>query len=94
MSVAELKAKGNAEFAAKRYEAAIQHYSDAIAAASGEADAPHVLYSNRSACYSGLKDYTKALEDAEKVCCKKKRRLSVPPVSSADQSLCTLLTDH
>ncbi|CAO1616829.1 unnamed protein product [Parajaminaea phylloscopi] len=66
MSVAELKSKGNAEFAAKRYEAAIQHYTEAIAAASGEADAPHVLYSNRSACHAGLKDYTKALEDAEK----------------------------
>lgn len=66
MSVAELKAKGNAEFAAKRYEAAIQHYTDAIAAVQGEADAPHVLYSNRSACHAGLKDYEKALEDAEK----------------------------
>lgn len=66
MSVAELKAKGNVEFAARRYEAAIQHYSDAVAAVSGEADAPHVLYSNRSACYAGLKDYSKALEDAEK----------------------------
>lgn len=66
MSVAELKAKGNAEFAAKRFTEAIKHYSDAIAAAKGEADAPHVLYSNRSACYSGLKEYEKALEDAEK----------------------------
>lgn len=67
MSVAELKAKGNDEFSAKNYEAAIKHYSDAIAAASGEADAPHVLYSNRSACYAGLRQWEKALEDADKV---------------------------
>lgn len=66
MSVAELKAKGNAEFAAKRYDEAIKHYTDAIAAANGEADAPHVLYSNRSACYAGLKQYDQALQDAEK----------------------------
>lgn len=67
-SVAELKAKGNADFAAKRYEEAIAHYTAAIEAAKGEADAPHVLYSNRSACYSGLKNYEQALADAEKVC--------------------------
>lgn len=66
-SVAELKAKGNADFAAKRYEEAISHYTAAIEAAKGEADAPHVLYSNRSACYSGLKNYEQALADAEKV---------------------------
>lgn len=65
MSVAELKAKGNAAFAAKDYTTAIQHYSDAIAAAKGTEDAVHVLYSNRSACYSGLKQWEKALEDAE-----------------------------
>lgn len=67
MSVAELKAKGNTAFAAKDYEAAIQHYTDAIAAAKGPEDAVHVLYSNRSACYSGLKQYEKALEDADEV---------------------------
>jgi stress-induced-phosphoprotein 1 len=67
-SVAELKAKGNAAFSAKNYDEAIQHYSDAIAAASDPtADAVHVLYSNRSACYSGLKQWEKALEDAEQV---------------------------
>lgn len=67
MSAAEFKAKGNAEFAAKNYDAAIKHYTDAIAAVSGEADAPHVLYSNRSACHSGLRNYSEALKDAEKV---------------------------
>ena len=40
MSVAELKAQGNASFAAKDYESAIKHYGDAIAAAeqAGEQD--------------------------------------------------------
>jgi stress-induced-phosphoprotein 1 len=65
MSVAELKAKGNAAFAAKDYTTAIDHYTEAISAAKGEEDAVHVLYSNRSACYSGLKQWNKALEDAE-----------------------------
>lgn len=65
MSVADLKAKGNAAFASKDYNAAIQHYNDAIAAASSPEDAVHVLYSNRSACYAGLKDWNHALEDAE-----------------------------
>ncbi|SPO27516.1 probable STI1 - Hsp90 cochaperone [Ustilago trichophora] len=65
MSVAELKAKGNAAFAAKDYEGAIQNYNDAIAAASSAEDNVHVLYSNRSACYAGLRDWNKALDDAE-----------------------------
>ncbi|SPO27171.1 probable STI1 - Hsp90 cochaperone [Ustilago trichophora] len=65
MSVAELKAKGNAAFAAKDYEGAIQNYNDAIAAASSAEDNVHVLYSNRSACYAGLRDWSKALDDAE-----------------------------
>lgn len=67
MSVADLKAKGNAAFAAKDYNTAIQHFSDAIEAAKGPEDNVHVLYSNRSACYSGLKEWQKALEDAEQV---------------------------
>lgn len=65
MSAAELKAKGNAAFSAKDYTTAIQHYTDAIAAAKGPEDAVHVLYSNRSACYSGLKQWEQALNDAE-----------------------------
>ncbi|KAJ1023455.1 hypothetical protein NDA16_003072 [Ustilago loliicola] len=65
MSVADLKAKANAAFASKDYQGAIQHYNDAIAAASSPEDAVHVLYSNRSACYAGLKDWSHALEDAE-----------------------------
>ncbi|CDR98688.1 probable STI1-Hsp90 cochaperone [Sporisorium scitamineum] len=65
MSVADLKAKGNAAFAAKDYQGAIQNYNDAIAAATSPEDNIHVLYSNRSACYAGLRDWNKALEDAE-----------------------------
>lgn len=67
MSVAELKAQGNASFAAKDYESAIKHYGDAIAAAeqAGEKDQLHVLYSNRSASYAGLKNWDQALQDAE-----------------------------
>ena len=68
MSVSELKAKGNASFAAKDYSSAIQYYTDAIAAAeqSGEKDGLHVLYSNRSASQAGLKNWDEALKDAEK----------------------------
>lgn len=67
MSVAELKAQGNASFAAKDYTSAIQHYTAAIAAAeqSGETDQLHVLYSNRSASRAGLKEWDAALQDAE-----------------------------
>ena len=67
MSVAELKAQGNASFAAKDYASAIQHYTSAIEAAksTGEKDGVHVLYSNRSASYAGMKDWEAALKDAE-----------------------------
>ncbi|CAD6909812.1 unnamed protein product, partial [Tilletia controversa] len=66
MSVAELKSKGNAAFAAKDWDAAVQAYTEAIAAVQDPAaDAAHVLYSNRSAAYAGLRSYEKALEDAE-----------------------------
>lgn len=66
MSVAELKAQGNASFAAKDYNSAIQHYTAALEAAekSGEKDGVHVLYSNRSASYAGLKNWEAALSDA------------------------------
>lgn len=67
MSVAELKAQGNASFAAKDYPNAIQHYTNALAAAeqSGEKDQNHVLFSNRSASHAGLKQWNEALNDAE-----------------------------
>lgn len=67
MSVSELKAQGNASFAAKDYNAAIQHYTAAIEVAekTGEKDGIHVLYSNRSASHAGLKEWDAALKDAE-----------------------------
>ncbi|KAJ2746524.1 Hsp90 cochaperone [Coemansia sp. BCRC 34301] len=58
----ELKAKGNEAFAAGNHAAAIDFFSQAI-----ELDpSNHVLYSNRSASQSSLKNYTEALADAEK----------------------------
>jgi len=55
------KAKGNTEFSAGNYAQAIVHFSKAI-----ELGATHVLYSNRSACYCGLRKYDDALQDATK----------------------------
>ena len=62
---AAIKAEANKAFAAKDYETASKLYSDAIALDPTN----HVLFSNRSASKSGLKDYNGALEDAEKVSC-------------------------
>ncbi|EXJ87505.1 stress-induced-phosphoprotein 1 [Capronia epimyces CBS 606.96] len=57
-----LKAEGNKAFAAKDYQTAAEKFSQAI-----ELDPTnHVLYSNRSGAYASLRDYQKALEDAEK----------------------------
>ncbi|KAJ1672045.1 Hsp90 cochaperone [Coemansia sp. RSA 25] len=62
MPANELKAKGNEAFAAGNHAAAIDFFSQAI-----ELDpSNHVLYSNRSASHSSLKNYTDALADAEK----------------------------
>ncbi|TVU15056.1 hypothetical protein EJB05_38558 [Eragrostis curvula] len=58
----EAKAKGNAAFAAGRFEEAAQHFSDAVALAPDN----HVLYSNRSAAYASLHRYAEALADAER----------------------------
>ncbi|KAI5810406.1 hypothetical protein BZA77DRAFT_271664 [Pyronema omphalodes] len=58
----ELKAKGNAAFAAKDFDTAISFFTQAI-----DIDPTnHVLYSNRSACYASLKDFDAALKDAVK----------------------------
>ncbi|KAF2481389.1 heat shock protein STI1 [Neohortaea acidophila] len=54
------KAEGNKLFAAKDFQGAIEKFSQAI-----EADpSNHVLYSNRSGAYASLKQFDKALEDA------------------------------
>lgn len=57
-----LKAEGNKAFAAKDFTTAIDKFTQAI-----ELDpSNHVLYSNRSGSYASLKQYEKALEDANK----------------------------
>lgn len=62
MSADELKAQGNAAFAAKDFEKAIEFFSKAIEAAPSN----HVLYSNRSASFASLKQFDKAFQDAQK----------------------------
>ncbi|KAI9680980.1 MAG: Hsp90 cochaperone [Trizodia sp. TS-e1964] len=58
-----LKAEGNKAFAEKKFDEAIEKFTQAI-----ELDpSNHVLYSNRSGAYASLKDFDKALEDANKV---------------------------
>lgn len=57
----KFKAEGNAAFAAKHFDAAIEAFTKAIEAS----ETPnHVLYSNRSAAYASLRNFDKALEDA------------------------------
>lgn len=58
----ELKNKGNAAFASKNFSEAIGFFSQAINLAPDN----HILYSNRSACYSSNQEYEKALVDADK----------------------------
>lgn len=58
----QLKDEGNASLSAGKNHEAIDKYTEGI-----ELDPEnHVLYSNRSAAYAKLENYTKALEDAEK----------------------------
>ncbi|XP_071685914.1 hsp70-Hsp90 organizing protein 3-like [Rutidosis leptorrhynchoides] len=58
----EAKAKGNAAFSAGDYTDAIRHFTDAI----NLAPTNHVLYSNRSAAYASLNQFSEALTDAKK----------------------------
>ncbi|GEQ72444.1 hypothetical protein JCM33374_g6131 [Metschnikowia sp. JCM 33374] len=63
MSADEFKAQGNKYFAAKQFEQAIEQFTQAIAVS----ETPnHVLFSNRSACHASLKNFDKALQDAQK----------------------------
>ncbi|KMU90421.1 heat shock protein STI1 [Coccidioides immitis H538.4] len=57
-----LKAEGNKAFAAKDFNLAVEKFSAAIELDSSN----HVLYSNRSGAYASLKNFDKALEDANK----------------------------
>ncbi|KAL4563899.1 hypothetical protein LXL04_027947 [Taraxacum kok-saghyz] len=58
----EAKAKGNAAFSVGNYTEPIRHFTDAI----NLAPTNHVLYSNRSAAYTSLNQYSEALTDAQK----------------------------
>ena len=59
----EAKAAGNKEFQAQNFSKAIEHFTKAIDLGFKDA---HVIYSNRSACYCGLRQYDDALADASK----------------------------
>ncbi|KJE89097.1 stress-induced-phosphoprotein [Capsaspora owczarzaki ATCC 30864] len=58
----QFKAEGNTAFTAGNFEKAVELFSSAIACDGTN----HVLFSNRSGAYAGMKDYKKALEDADK----------------------------
>lgn len=58
-----MKALGNAAFAKKDFKEAIEYFTKAIEVAPKST--AHVLYSNRSGSYASLKEYQKALSDAE-----------------------------
>jgi len=62
MSADDFKAKGNAAFSAKNFSEAVECFSQGIQLDGSN----HVLFSNRSASYAGLKQFDKALEDADK----------------------------
>ena len=53
----ELKLKGNERFRAERYNEAADFYTKALTVQPGN----HVLYSNRSACYSKPLESTRKL---------------------------------
>ncbi|CCE62924.1 hypothetical protein TPHA_0D02880 [Tetrapisispora phaffii CBS 4417] len=61
LSADEYKQQGNTAFSAKEYEKAVDLFSKAIEVSP---EPNHVLYSNRSACYTSLKKFTDALNDA------------------------------
>ncbi|CAN6673739.1 heat shock protein Sti1p [Trichomonascus vanleenenianus] len=58
----KFKAEGNAAFSAKDFTKAVEMFTKAIEAS----ETPnHVLYSNRSAAYSSMRQYDQALKDAQ-----------------------------
>ena len=56
----EYKAEGNKFFSSGNYMEAVKCYTKAI-----EVQQNHIYYSNRSACYTALGEYQKAVEDAD-----------------------------
>jgi tetratricopeptide (TPR) repeat protein len=63
ISVDELKSKGNAAFTSGNYQEALKYFTNALELDHDNA----ILLSNRSGAYTSLKDYSHALEDAERV---------------------------
>eukprot|EP00834_Sanchytrium_tribonematis_P001780 NODE_46_length_32145_cov_0.918711.p7 type:complete len:496 gc:universal NODE_46_length_32145_cov_0.918711:2481-994(-) len=57
----EFKLKGSAAFKQGNYQDAISFYTEAI-----NVEPTHVLYSNRSACYTHLQMFQEAVDDAKK----------------------------
>ncbi|KAI9144276.1 stress-induced-phosphoprotein 1-like protein [Paraphysoderma sedebokerense] len=62
LQVDQLKAQGNKAFSSGDFKEAINFFTQAI----DQDPTNHVLFSNRSAAYASLKEFDKALEDAEK----------------------------
>ncbi|KAM7417140.1 hypothetical protein PAMA_016987 [Pampus argenteus] len=59
-----LRREGNGLYAEKKMQAALEKYNQAIQIAPTD----HILFSNRSQIHSSLKNYEKALKDAEMAC--------------------------
>jgi stress-induced-phosphoprotein 1 len=57
----EYKKLGNAAFSAGKFKEAAEFFSQAISIDPKN----HILYSNRSACFTSLKQFGEALKDAE-----------------------------
>jgi len=57
----EFKDKGNKAFGEKKYKDAIAHYTQAVKFDDSDA----AFYSNRSAAYMGVNDFTNALSDSD-----------------------------
>lgn len=61
-----LKEKGNKAFAAQKFEESQMYFTKAINEVEMKGETNHVLFSNRSATRLALKEFTAALEDAER----------------------------
>mmetsp|Transcript_26076 Transcript_26076/g.61930 ORF Transcript_26076/g.61930 Transcript_26076/m.61930 type:complete len:338 (-) Transcript_26076:1358-2371(-) len=68
----DYKELGNKAFAQKDFQTAIEHYTKAIqhstsnsTSSSSSSSNRHIFYSNRSASYAGLKQWSKAIDDAK-----------------------------
>lgn len=60
----ELKEKGNEAFRQKKYEKAIEYYTEALEHANSSDK--HFIYGNRSAAYFSIKNFQEAANDAKK----------------------------